>query len=405
MNPNVTEPDVVVLRFGELTLKGKNRHRFEKTIFEQVLKAVRAFPQLTFVREYGRVYINLHGAPYTPVADRLTKVFGLSSFSPVYTTPLELEAIRSAAVGALLADGGKPATFKVSVRRVNKSFPHDSQQMNHLVGGFVLQAVPGLKVDVKAPEVELKIELREERALVFSHIVEGAGGFPYGSNGKAMLMLSGGIDSPVAGFLAMRQGLQLEAVHFHSFPYTSERSQQKVKDLLAKLTPYAGDIKLHMVPFTSVQTKIHQAYRDNLLITLLRRAMFRITEKLADALGASAIVTGESLGQVASQTLGSMNVIGRAVELPVLQPLICMEKQQIIRIAESIDTFRISILPHEDCCTLFLPPSPSTNPNLRVVEKVEHSMDWLNGELDEAVRQTDTISIKTEGEQPFDKFF
>ncbi|WP_207802222.1 tRNA uracil 4-sulfurtransferase ThiI [Paenibacillus xerothermodurans] len=399
------KPDVIVLRFGELTLKGKNRHRFEKTIFDQVVRVMQPFPTVSLSKEYGRVYLRLNGEPYAAIADRLKKVLGLSSFSPAYTAPLDVDSIRTAAVQAVQSAQTAPHTFKVSVRRVNKSFPHDSQEMNQLVGGHVLRAIPGLKVDVSRPDIEVKIELREERALIFSQVVEGAGGFPLGSNGKAMLMLSGGIDSPVAGFLAMRQGVQLEAVHFHSYPYTSERSQQKVKDLLAKLTPYAGDIKLHMVPFTGVQTKIHQAYRDNLLITLLRRAMFRITEKLAEAHNASAIVTGESLGQVASQTLSSMNVIGRAVELPVLQPLICMEKQQIIRIAESIDTFKISILPHEDCCTLFLPPSPSTNPNLRVVEKIERSMDWLDEELNEAVRQTESLWIKAEGEQLFTNFF
>ncbi|NOU95437.1 tRNA 4-thiouridine(8) synthase ThiI [Paenibacillus sp. LMG 31456] len=398
-------PDLVVLRLGELVLKGKNRHRFEKAVYEQVRRVLHPFPGLTFNREFGRVYIHLNGESFSLLAERLEKVLGLGSFSPVYTAPLQLEAIQELALVAMQAVGTAPATFKATVRRVNKSFPHDSQEMNKLVGGYVLRAIPGLKVDVNKPEVELKVELREEQALIYSQSFEGAGGFPLGTNGKAMLMLSGGIDSPVAGFLALRQGLKLDAVHFHSYPYTSEKSQQKVKDLVSKLTEYAGDIRLHMVPFTSVQTKIHQAYNQNLLITILRRAMFRITEKLADNYSASAIVTGESLGQVASQTLGSINAIGRAVGIPVLQPLICMEKQQIIRIAEKIDTFEISILPHEDCCTLFLPPSPSTNPNLRVVESIERKMDWLEAELDDAVKQTETIWIQAEGKSSFASFF
>jgi thiamine biosynthesis protein ThiI len=386
-------------------LKGKNRHRFEKAVYEQVRTAMRPFPGLAFIREFGRVYIQVNGESFPLIAERLKKVLGLGSFSPVYTAPLELEAVQSTALAAMQAEGDAPATFKVTVRRVNKSFPYDSQEMNKLIGGFVLRAIPGLKVDVNNPDVELKVELREEQALIYSQVWQGAGGFPLGTNGKAMLMLSGGIDSPVAGYLALRQGLKLEAVHFHSYPYTSERSQQKVRDLVSKLSEYAGDIKLHLVPFTSVQTKVHQAYNQNLLITILRRAMFKITEKLADAQGASAIVTGESLGQVASQTLGSMNVIGRAVGLPIIQPLICMEKQQIIRIAGQIDTFDISILPHEDCCTLFLPPSPSTNPNLRVVESIERNMEWLEAELDEAVRQTETVWIQAEGKPSFASFF
>lgn len=399
------EPEWIVLRHGELTLKGKNRHRFEKTVFEQIKKAMRPFGKITFTREFGRVYLVLNGEPYDLISERLKKILGLSSFSPVYTAPLELEAIQQTALTAMGSLKQAPATFKVSVRRVNKSFPHDSQQMNHLIGGYVLRATPGLKVDVQKPDAELRVELREERALLYSEVVEGAGGFPLGTNGRSMLMLSGGIDSPVAGFLALRQGLQLEAVHFHSFPYTSERSQQKVRDLVKQLTEYAGDIKLHMVPFTKVQTRIHEVYRDNLYITLLRRAMFRITEKLAEAAGGSAIVTGESLGQVASQTLGSMNVIGRAVSLPIIQPLICMEKQEIIRVAERIGTYDISILPHEDCCTLFLPPAPSTNPNLRVVEMLERKMEWLEEELNQAVLETETVWIQAKGQEETDRPF
>lgn len=322
------KPDMIMLRLGELTLKGKNRSRFEKAVFEQVKKSVQSFSRLTFVLEFGRVYIHLNEEPYEAVQERLRKVLGLSSFSPVYTAPLELEAIQSTALAAMeMLDNGQ-AEFKVTVRRVNKKFPYDSQEMNKLVAGYILKVIPGLRVNVNQPEVELKVELREKQALIFSHSITGVGGFPLGTNGKAMLMLSGGIDSPVAGFLALRQGLKLEAVHFHSYPYTSERSQQKVKELVAKLCGYAGDIRLHMVPFTSIQTRIHEVYKEDLFITLLRRAMFRITEKLAENYGASAIVTGESLGQVASQTINSMNVIGRAVEVPIIQPLICMEKRK-----------------------------------------------------------------------------
>ncbi|WP_282941496.1 tRNA uracil 4-sulfurtransferase ThiI [Paenibacillus sp. RC67] len=398
-------PDLVVLRLGELVLKGRNRHRFEKAVYDQIRRKLKPYTGLTFNRDFGRVYVEINGESYDNIALELKKILGLTSFSPVYTAPLELEAIQTTAVEAMRKIGRIPSSFKVSVRRVNKSFPHDSQEMNKLVSGAVLRVIPELKVNVNQPEVDLRVELREERALIYSQVEEGAGGFPLGTNGKAMLMLSGGIDSPAAGFLAMRQGLTIEAVHFHSYPYTSERSQQKVKDLVSKLSEYGGDIKLHLVPFTNLQTRVHQAYSQNLLITILRRAMFRITEKLAEANDASAIVTGESLGQVASQTLGSMNVIGRAVELPVIQPLICMEKQQIIRIAEMIDTFNISILPHEDCCTLFLPPSPSTNPNLRVVKSIEKQMEWLDQEIDHAVNQTETIWIQAGQASKFSSFF
>ncbi len=402
-------PQQVVLRLGELTLKGRNRNRFEQAVLQQVKRVLRPWGAIGYEKEFGRITLHLNGTPYETVREPLKTVFGIVSFSPVLTTELELERVQETALLAMRAMEPQPRTFKVSVRRVNKSFPHDSQEMNRLVGGYVLRAMPDLKVDVRRPEAELKIELRQRQALVYSQVDPGAGGFPLGTNGKAVLMLSGGIDSPVAGYLAMRQGLAVEAVHFHSYPYTSERSQEKVKELVRKLAVYAGPIKLHMVPFTSVQTKIHEAYRENLLITVLRRAMMRIAEKLAEANGAGAIVTGESLGQVASQTLASMNAIGRAVHLPLIRPLVCMEKLEIIRLAEAIDSYEVSILPYEDCCTLFLPPSPSTNPNLKIVESIEEGMPWLQEEMDEAVRNTETLWIgadrRTEQEDRFSSFF
>jgi thiamine biosynthesis protein ThiI len=345
--------------------------------------------------EFGRIYIELNGESYEPAAKALDKVFGLHSYSPAYTCELELDKIQAKALELMQArvSAHGPGTFKVSVRRANRGFPYNSQQMNSLVGGYVLQAMEQLRVDVHRPDTELRIELRQDRALLYTEILEGAGGFPAGTSGKAMLMLSGGIDSPVAGWLAMRRGLELEAVHFHSYPYTSERAKQKVIDLTAKLAEYAGEMTLHLVPFTEIQTRIHQAHRTNLLITLLRRAMFRITERLAERRKALAIVTGESLGQVASQTLPSLVVSRRSVELPILQPLIMMDKEEIIRIAERIETYPISILPYDDCCTLFVPPSPSTNPNLRIVEKLENRMEWLPGLLEDAVERTETVVV------------
>ncbi|MEW9701634.1 tRNA uracil 4-sulfurtransferase ThiI [Paenibacillus sp. SI8] len=387
------KPDCMILRLGELTLKGRNRKRFEHSVMAQIRKVLASFPDLRYIPEYGRVYVELGGAPFEKASAALIKVFGLSSFSPAYHAPLELEAIQELALRMMQDLPKQPATFKVSVRRVNKSFPHDSQRMNYLVGGYVLQACPGLQVDVRHPEVELRIELREERALLYAEVVDGAGGFPLGTSGKALLLLSGGIDSPVAGWLGMRKGLEIEAIHFHSMPFTSERAKEKVIELARQLAGYTTSITLHMVPFTEVQTSIHKVYQDNLLVTLIRRAMYRIAEKVADREGLEALVTGESLGQVASQTLPSLNAIGRVVTLPILQPLMMMDKQEIVRIAENIGTFPISILPYEDCCTLFLPPSPSTNPNLRMVEKIEDSMTFLPELIEQAVQRTETITI------------
>ncbi|WP_201305364.1 tRNA uracil 4-sulfurtransferase ThiI [Paenibacillus puerhi] len=385
---------MAILRYGELVLKGKNRHRFEKTVYEQVKRALRPFPGIGYDREFGRIVLHLHGAPYEEVVVPLKRIFGLASISPAMAIELDRQLIEEAAARMMQELSPQPRTFKVTVRRVNKKFPHDSQEMNKLVGGAVLRAIPGLGVDVHQPDVELKVELRGEGAWLYARTDQGAGGFPYGSNGRGMLMLSGGIDSPVAGYLAMRQGLRVEAVHFHSYPYTSEKSQQKVRELAERLAGFSGSIRLHMVPFTEVQTRIHAAYADNLLITLLRRAMYRITEKLAEASGAGAIVTGDSLGQVASQTLPSLDAIGSAARLPILRPLICTEKNEIIRIAKSIDTFELSILPYEDCCTLFLPPSPSTNPNLNVIRSIENHMPWLDEAIEDAVRRTESTWIE-----------
>lgn len=387
------KPDCLILRFGELTLKGRNRKRFERSVITQIRKVLGAFPDLRYITEYGRVYVELGGAAYEEASEALQRVFGLASFSPAYHAPMESEAIQEAALRIMQNLPKAPKTFKVNVRRVNKSFPLDSQQMNYLVGGYILEAIPGLQVDVRDPEVELRVEIREDQVLLYAEVIEGAGGFPADTSGKALLMLSGGIDSPVAGWLGMRKGLTIEAIHFHSYPYTSERAKDKVIDLAHQLAGYTDSIRLHLVPFTEVQTSIHREYKDNLLVTLIRRAMYRIAEQVADREGLSALVTGESLGQVASQTLPSLNVIGRVVTLPILQPLMMMDKQEIIRIAETIGTFPISILPYEDCCSLFLPPSPSTNPNLQLVERIENSMDFLPELIQKAVEQTETIEI------------
>lgn len=393
--------DVILLRFGEISIKGRNRGRFEQTVLQHISHVLRSYSKVQLVRLSGRSFIELNGEPYEPIAAKLKDVFGLVSFSPVMRTAVDLESIQSAAAELIRRSVPPVHTFKVATRRAWKQFPHDSTEMNHLVGGYVLRSTPGLRVDVHHPDVMLRVEIRKEAAFVYSEVVPGAGGYPIGSNGRAMLMLSGGIDSPVAGWLAMRRGLELEAVHFHSFPFTSEQAQQKVIDLSRRLSSYTRSIRLHMVPFTEIQTSLAQTGHENLLITLMRRAMFRITAKLAERRHALAIVTGESLGQVSSQTLPSMNVINKAIDIPVLRPLVAMDKSEIIRMAEMINTYSISILPFEDCCTLFLAKSPSTNPNLQVVERIEHNLGesyelWI----EDAVNRTETMNIT---ERPNDK--
>lgn len=387
----------IVVRYGDLTVKGRNRNGFEKRMLGHIKAALSSYEALTYFKDFGRLYIKLNGHPYEPIADRLKDLFGIVSFSPVVSTTSDLESIRATALAMMNELNPRPLTFKVSAKRAWKKFPHNSQEMNHLVGAHVLRVTPELSVDVRNPEINLRVDIQEEATYLFYEVVQGAGGFPFGTNGKAMLLLSGGIDSPVAGWLAMRKGLEIEAVHFHSYPYTSDKAKEKVIELARRLSYYSGvPLKLHLVPFTDIQTRIVAAKQDPLIITIMRRAMLRITEKLAYSNGAGGIVTGESLGQVASQTLTSMDVIGRAASLPLIKPLIAMDKNEIIRLAEKIDTYTTSILPYEDCCTLFVPKSPAINPNLRFVEKVESYITELDELIDAAVEGTEVLQISPE---------
>ncbi|RJE90797.1 tRNA 4-thiouridine(8) synthase ThiI [Paenibacillus sp. 1011MAR3C5] len=386
--------DQIVLRYGDLIMKGRNRNQFEKRMQRQVKNALTPFKGVTYWKTFGRLYVKLNGQPYEPIADRLKDLFGIISLSPVISSESELEAIRAAAMTLMNSLKTPPKTFKVSVKRAWKGFPHQSQQMNHLVGAHILRAFPELSVDVRNPEVELKVDIQEEATYLFCEVIPAAGGFPFASNGKAMLLLSGGIDSPVAGWMALRKGLEIEAVHFHSYPFTSEQAKDKVVALAKRLSYFSGaPLKLHLVPFTEIQTTLAQSGQDNLIITLMRRVMLRITEGLAVRSGALGIVTGESLGQVASQTLPSMNVIGRATQLPMLKPLIMMDKSEIIAMAEKIGTYQTSILPYEDCCTLFLPKSPSTNPNLHIVENIEAGIANLDSMIEDAIKGTEYMYL------------
>jgi len=390
--------DMVLLRLGsEITIKGKNRARFEKVLADHVRRALRPFPKAVVKQTYGRLYVELNGNAYEEIADALRDVFGLVSFSPVKRAEVDLESIQQTALAVFQANKQRKDTFKVTVKRGWKQFPHNSIEMNHLVASHVLRATPELKVDIRNPQVDLRVDIQQSGAYIYCDVEKGAGGFPYGANGKGLLLLSGGIDSPVAGWLGMRKGLQLEAVHFHSYPFTSEQAKEKVVTLAKRLLHFTnGKLKLHLVPFTDIQTSFAQSDQERLIITLMRRAMLRITEKIAARESAHAIVTGDSLGQVASQTLGSMNVIGRATSLPILRPLVMMDKVDIIQLSERIGTYETSILPFEDCCTLFVPKSPATNPNLEIVEATEAAIANLDAMIEEAVKNTVTVVLRSE---------
>lgn len=387
--------DTILLRFGEITTKGKNRNRFEKVAMSQVRTLLTPFSKATVRKEYGRFIIDLNGEAADDVLQAVKHVFGISSFCLVKKVESNLDAIITGAVSLMQdTDFKAGVTFKVNAQRVWKDFPHSSLEMNKLVSTPVLQTCSGLKVDVRHPEIELKVEIRQNETYLYYDIVEGAGGYPLGTNGKALLLLSGGIDSPVAGWSAMRRGLEIECVHFHSYPFTSKRAEEKVIDLAKVLSRYAGKIKLHLVPFTEIQTALAGSNQEKLIITMMRRAMLRISSQIAEQEGALAIVTGDSLGQVASQTLPSMNVIGRATELPLLRPLVMSDKNDIIATAKEIGTYDLSILPYEDCCTLFVPKSPTTNPNLRIIERTEAGLSHLDQLIEQAVAQREILSIE-----------
>ncbi len=392
--------DLILVRFGEITIKGRNRNRFEKMQLDQIQSVLGGFPALTYERAYGRVYIRLNGESYERIAALLKNIFGIVSFSPVVRVGHDLQEIREASLTLLQGMTPAPRTFKVSVRRGWKQFPHTSLEMNHLVGAHLLRNTPSLTVDVRQPEAELRVDIQYEGTFIYCVVEKGAAGFPLGMNGKAMLLLSGGIDSPVAGWMAMRKGLAIEAVHFHSYPFTSEQAKDKVVSLAKRLSFFSGRIKLHLVPFTDIQTTLAQSGHDSLIITLMRRIMLRITERLAEKNGALAIVTGDSLGQVASQTLVSMNVIGRATVLPLLRPLVMMDKLDIIDHAQRIGTYQTSILPYEDCCTLFVPKNPAIHPSLKTVEQAEAKLaESMERMIAEAVEATEVVVLSGKGEE------
>lgn len=364
---------LILARYGEIGLKGKNRGFFEQKLVERMGDTLADCGVEKIEREYGRIYVRVSG-DVEKACRRLSRVFGLVAVSPASSADLDLDAIKAAAAAALAeARAEGHTTFKVDTRRPNKSFPLTSPQVNRFLGAHLLKTFPDLKVDVHNPDVKLEVELRE-RAYIYWRSLPGPGGLPLGVSGRAVLLLSGGIDSPVAGWMAMKRGIEIIPVYFHSFPFTSDRAKEKVIDLCRVLARYAGRIKLYVIHFTDIQKVLHQGGPDELQTILLRRMMMRIARRIAEREGAAALVTGESVGQVASQTLPSLAATGAVVDLPILRPLIALDKEEIIARAKSIGTFDISIRPYEDCCTVFVPRHPETHPDLGRVARVEEGL-------------------------------
>jgi len=386
------EFDHILIRYGELGIKGKNVNKFMIRLQENIQAQLRSFKGIKVKWTRGRMFVLLHGQEPEPIMDKLVKIFGIKSLSLALKTDNDPELIKQAALYALTY-GIDAGTFKVEVKRVNKHFSMGSQEMNQVVGSHLLTRTENYTVDLHNPDIHLKIEIRDDATYITTSARVGLGGLPVGTSGKTLLLLSGGIDSPVAGYLAMKRGVKLEAIHFHSPPFTSERAKQKVIDLAGKLTAYGPDIKVHLVPFTELQQAIFKNIPDYYAMTAMRRVMLQISERICEKHGILSLTTGESLGQVASQTMESMHVINAVTNLPILRPLVTMDKEEIIEISERIDTYSISIRPYEDCCTIFVPKSPKTKPRLDKMEYFESNVDFTEL-IEAAITGTEMITVK-----------
>lgn len=369
--------EILLLKTGELALKGLNRNTFEAILMKNLRRRLAPVGKFQIRKAQSTIYIEPQeaGIDWDEAADRVSRVFGLSAFSRARVVEKDMTAICHAAVEYLRDELMGVTTFKVDARRSDKSFPLTSPQIAAEVGGTLLQHYPHLRVDVHQPQAKIMIEIRDFGAYIHAAQQPGAGGMPVGTGGRAALLISGGIDSPVAAYMMAKRGIQLVPVHFASPPYTSERAEQKVISLLEQVARYAGSMSMHIVPFTHIQEEIRQHCPEELFTLVMRRFMMRITQKIAEQEDCGALITGESVGQVASQTIPALACTDAVCHLPVFRPVIGMDKEEIITIARKIDTFELSIQPYEDCCTVFTPKHPRTRPKLYQLEQAEQALD------------------------------
>jgi thiamine biosynthesis protein ThiI len=387
----------IMVRYGELSTKGKNRMRFINKLKRNMEHVLSIYPDVRVVADRDRAHIFLNGTDYVPVAESLKQIFGIRAFSPSYKVEKNLETIKKAVQDVMTDVYHEGLTFKITSKRSDHNFEMDSRELNQYLGSAVFEVLPNIQAQMKGPDVNLKVEIREEAAYLSYENIKGAGGLPVGTAGRGMLMLSGGIDSPVAGYLALKRGVDIEAVHFASPPYTSPGALKKAQDLTRKLTKFGGNIDFIEVPFTEIQEEIKEKAPEAYLMTLTRRFMMRITDRIREERNGLVIINGESLGQVASQTLESMRAINAVTATPIIRPVVTMDKLEIIDIAQKIDTFDISIQPFEDCCTIFAPDRPKTNPKIKNVEQYEKHMD-VDGLVERAVAGIKVTTITPQAE-------
>ncbi len=364
---------VILIKYGELTTKKGNRNYFVKTLTKNIENKLKDFNVL-IEKDLSRMYIHYNIEDEESIINKIHEIFGIHKYHIAYVTNSDLDSIKNELIKTVKLQNFK--TFKVETKRSDKSFPKTSMELSKIFGGIVLKNKDNIKVDVNNPEVIIHVEIREKNTYIYYNEFNGLGGYPSGIQGKGLLMLSGGIDSPVAGFLAMKRGIKVDAVYFEAIPHTSLEAREKVITLVNKLKVYTNDINLYIVPFTKIQEEIYKSVSPNYVITIMRRMMYRIMSALCEKYNAKVIINGESIGQVASQTLNSMYVINNVTNLPVIRPVACLDKLEIIDIAKKIDTYNTSILPYEDCCTVFVPKHPIINPSLDETLKEEEKVNY-----------------------------
>lgn len=374
----------ILIRYGELSTKGRNKKMFTQKLASNIKKALVDFPQVKVIPDYDFMYLDLYEAPEEAVIEKVKPIFGIQSISPVYIIEKDMEVAKKVVLDLLSQEDLEGKTFKIMTKRSDHTFEMDTNQINLFLGDAVLEAFPDIKVQLKQPDITVRIDVRREHLMVSLKTIPGAGGLPIGTSGRVMLMLSGGIDSPVAGYLAMKRGMEIQCVHFASPPYTSPQALEKTKLLAAKIARFGGSIQFLTVPFSRIQEEIKKSVPEAYLMTIMRRFMLRITDELRKNAKALAIANGESVGQVASQTLDSMLAINDVTNTPIIRPVATMDKLDIIKVAEEIDTFELSIQPFEDCCTVFAPPSPKTKPKLEKARQYEARLN-VEGLIKEAV--------------------
>jgi len=385
-----------LIKYAEIAIKGKNRYLFEDALVRQIKIALnKCEGKYQVTKTSGRIYVEYTtDFDFDETVEALTCVFGITGIAPVVHVEDkgfdQLAADVTAFIDEVYPD--KHHTFKVNARRARKNYPLESMEINAELGGVLLDAFPDLSVDVHNPDIMLNIEIRE-KIYIYSQVIKGPGGMPIGTNGKAMLLLSGGIDSPVAGYMIAKRGVRIDAVYFHAPPYTSERAKQKVVDLAKKVSKYTGPIYLHVINFTDIQLYIYEKCPHDELTIIMRRYMMRIAEDIAKETECLSLITGESIGQVASQTMQSLAATNEVCTLPVFRPLIGFDKQEIIEISEKIDTYETSILPYEDCCTIFVAKHPVTKPNLNIIRRDEGNLSEKIDELYKTALETKELIV------------